>query len=403
MVLQGFGYWPGSGSYLMPNPAETRLMIHGAVAMGAKGIIYHGLQPGPAWATRYDDYYENLLDGYLVPHESWDSIREIAKDLTAIGPLLTMTDPNPSPDISVKCQKIDFNEAGMEARYAGPAITAHCLFERKGGGRFIVVLNQDPTAYQSASISVPDLSKSKDKLIDLYGMSFINNSQFRVRLAPGDAVIYYLGPKEQAARNLERVYLERYKNEKDLLEIDIDLARKNGLDVSAVLALQDKAKSQASSGKGEQAYHALLAAKDLMGNIIDQDPCLGETLVKMDKLFRIICEAARMFNKNVDVVTGLTTAERHSEKYPAYNENHLGYKEFPPNPHDELLGNAVKDLNSLFRVHAILETKLYAGKAKEVMPGLDGLLEIALGIKHKAMPYLEDKVRELTQKRPPVD
>jgi len=267
LVAQAFGYpafdmygatpeaqaAAGSGQYELPTAGEMRLMLHLAVANGAKGIDIYGMGR-LAWRSKYW-YFHTVYDNAGATTPAYDAACEAARVLTAAGPLLLQTDPAELGD----AVRVTSDDAAFGKFYAGPALAAYALKPRQGAGLFACVVNMDPekerkgqAAFESKPASVLDLSTMRD-----LGAT----ASDAVALPPGGMVLYYLGPAEEAKGLWQRARAGYARNALDILRIDLDRAASNGLKPAKAEDAFGAARQALDKGQGEEAWRLALSAR----------------------------------------------------------------------------------------------------------------------------------------------
>ena len=206
-VPQGFAGGPDNphGVYALPAAGEYRLMLHLAAAAGVKGIFWHGFPNGSwPWMINYNLYRYAPMGGAGQLMSSWQGISDAGRAFATVGPLLLKAQPVPLPEgISVQCRQ--FRSANRF--YAGPAIRLFAL--KTPDGMLILAVNQNPYGTETGELSLPEGDH-----FNLSALSDIRGQRLHLKLAPGDAVYIYNGPKgpelDSAFRSRYQAELSRY-------------------------------------------------------------------------------------------------------------------------------------------------------------------------------------------------
>ena len=149
VMLPAFGGYE-EYTWHLPTGPEMRLMIYLAVANGAKGVTFHGSFSPPCW--RYNQYYTHTaIDSWGAASDAWQAMGEAGRQVTAIGPSLLRTEVSAAGPFAVECAQITAGSGA--ATYKGPAATLGVLKEKDRDGCFLVLVNQDITNPQTATLS----------------------------------------------------------------------------------------------------------------------------------------------------------------------------------------------------------------------------------------------------------
>lgn len=211
---QGFGCLPPS-SYAFPSAGEIRLMIHLAVSVGVKGIVFHGF-PNTGWNWvngKYYDYSFYGAGGQKTPQ--WEALGSCAKTLTAIGSLVCRTVPG-KPPADFRVQSPEYRSAN--GFYEGKQVIVQALDGKNF--QIIVCVNMDP----EKKISVP-LDFGKNRVYDLRSMAPAGKM---LALEGGDAAYFLLNG---SSREIREVFLNRCIREKARLTVLREIAAAQKLEI----------------------------------------------------------------------------------------------------------------------------------------------------------------------------
>ena len=206
-VPQGFAGGPDNshGVYALPSTGEYRLMLHLAAAAGVKGIFWHGFPNcNWPWMMNCSRYRYAPMGGAGQLMSSWQGISDAGRAFATAGPLLLKGRPVPLPQgISVECRQF---RSGNRF-YAGPAIRLFAL--KTPEGMLILAVNQNPDGTETGELTLPE-----GEHFNLSALSDVRGQRLNLKLAPGDAVYIYSGPKgpelDSAFRSRYQAELSRY-------------------------------------------------------------------------------------------------------------------------------------------------------------------------------------------------
>ncbi|MCK5738362.1 hypothetical protein KAH55_04240 [bacterium] len=309
---QAFAY-RDNNNYALPNAAESRLMLYLAVANGAKGIVFHALMnPSVPWRMKY--YYAFSIYGNAGQRTAaWYAIRDCGKQLTAVGPCLFYTKP-----------EWNFNGAKVECKtftsskkfYDGPAITLNALKQTNGTGRFLVVVNQDDKREQTGEI-IFNVKQSGLALYDLKAMKKIGSPKtLNIKLLPGDAKFYFLGPDADAEKVFAEVCDNRYQREVVRYIIDAENAAKNGVNIKAASDLAKQAIKDYANKQNNVAYIVILQAQAELKKIVATTE-FGQTMQKLEATRVELDKLDFMLRTHFDLIMP-PTLEKKAPRYRIY-------------------------------------------------------------------------------------
>lgn len=180
MVLQGFawGELPGRREAVTyPSFAETRLMAWAAIAHGARGLLYWGMDAAPP------------------PEAFRQSLYALTAELAALQPFLTAPDAE-----GVRLEVIDSED------FHRPGRGVRLLCRRAGADWLVVLVNGDDRAHMGVAVS--GLGEAS-RLELLYGAETaeVREGEFVTRLLPYQVKIFAGSRKWEAARKAGRDFL----------------------------------------------------------------------------------------------------------------------------------------------------------------------------------------------------
>lgn len=251
IILQSFGDTPfrrggAHGGWVLPSVTELRLMTYGALAGGARGVVYYTFN----WEGG-----ETLADQWVNPRNTLlGEVARLGELLIPIGRRLL--------DAEVDFETVVTND--NEDR-----VIVGVLHAPKRDIHYLVVVNKDVNESQTANLSFPDAWRDQ-KVLNLASMEK-SSGGLRVSLLPGDGNIYSIGSTEQCLAEADAIRANRIEESLRVMTPDLSTAERWELDVSQVLELQELAGKVVQQGgpldAGEKhARNAGERLTDLMGN-----------------------------------------------------------------------------------------------------------------------------------------
>jgi hypothetical protein len=216
IILQTFGdsrsrrWRPGA---ILPSVAELRMMTYGAIAGGARGIIYY---------TFNADLMEAMADLWANP------LNHLLGEVSRLGELL----------IPIGRRLLDA-EVDFETRVKNDNeahVIVGVLHAPKRDVNYLVVVNKDVEKPQTANLTLPDAWRGR-KILDLKELGELSGG-LRVSLQPGDGRIYMIGSAEKCQAEVDAIRANRIEESLRVMTPDISTARGWGLDLSQVLHLR---------------------------------------------------------------------------------------------------------------------------------------------------------------------
>ncbi len=247
-------YWPIIQSYTYhyePTPGELRIMVYHTLARGAKGMFFFTTgQSVVSWANSEKiGFYDSPGNLWFASDILLNELGRISEHLMTAGPLLlplTYTD---------KYQYKVHNQDTITAYVTKKGLRPDDMLKVPviDIGAFtgkdydiLVIHNDDPNYPRSAEITLP-ASQGKNELFDLRTLEKVKSKTsdkgekvYCLSFVPGDGGLYFYGNDQnfEAARN--SVLQRRFKQELLLLNLDMEIAEINSVDVSEVKALIGK-------------------------------------------------------------------------------------------------------------------------------------------------------------------
>ena len=226
-----YGAYETERSMRMPTRAETRVMIHQGILNGATGLACYVYATRPVFAGR--GHLESLVDTLRTSTDVWDEIGQVAKQLVPIGHALAEATRLRTQPFAVETVTID-TPGGKR-----PAIELASW--SLGRVHIVLVANNDIGATRSPRITCSaDLAGRQ--VLDLCTMEPVRElgaDGWVSRLGPAEAVFYAVGDRAPVASLAHRVWLGRREQERAILELDLELVAKHGIDATPFRTGQD--------------------------------------------------------------------------------------------------------------------------------------------------------------------
>ena len=362
------GFASRKGVYAMPTQSEIRLMIYSAVAQGAKGIIFYGLNYSSFWMVRAGSeeiYSMNGAEGARLPQ--WKTIGECGRELTAIGPRLFYTKPEWSyKNAEISCSNITKISRKTKV-YEGPAITVSSLKDKNNKFRYLLLINQDDTNKQSGILSLSGKAR-KLSCYDLTQMKYVKTTEkLEITLLPGDAKFLVLGPEANIKPEIEQIFTNRYQREKARYIIASDRARKNGIKVDS-----------APGGSGEKAYKAIIVAQHKLQKELEKTE-FGKGLKQWQNARKLLTKLDSLIRNNINSIIP-----------PAIREKTPNFRKFPKSKDPDLralMTSIEKDFFNYWKFDRAIEN----GKYKENRKQIEELIRNISTDVQKITTYLKNK------------
>ncbi len=220
-ILQAFGDInnESNGEYRMPTISEFRLMTYGALANGAKGILYYAWSARPTWTRMSSagivDTFEKGRGGL------WKEMQRIGYQLTAIGPLLLTTDLIRKPRLKIEAGTVD-TAWGMKRKVIAVGVRQ----DKKQKMTYLVIYSNDPKKNQTGNITLNSSMLRGKKLYNLYSLKEVplKNNSFTISLDPGDGKIYLLASPKKYSLAKQKIFKNRFNTRKEIIKYDVYLA-----------------------------------------------------------------------------------------------------------------------------------------------------------------------------------
>jgi len=211
VILQSFGCapWRRGRGYLVPTPAELRLMTWASLAGGARGIIYYSFSY---------DRYRMMVDQWGNPNELMKEVSRLGEQIIPLGHRIL--DAPVELDSPITCD----NER----------ILVGTLHSPQRDVRYIIAANSDISSPQRGR-----LTSLPTHPFDLESLSAVPDGQI-AELAPGAGRAYFLGSDKQF-RLEKAAILELRRDEAERVKTpDRTLAARYSKRLPAALAIRNQ-------------------------------------------------------------------------------------------------------------------------------------------------------------------
>ena len=234
-IPQTFGTHPSkpkkTGDYALPTAQEWRLMVHLAVANGAKGIL-----PWAGTTLRWTA----IWDAAGNECEMMPTIKEVGMRLVTVGPLLMKTAVDVDSKITATSPSTQKGD--------GHGLSVGVLHDKGRDVRYLVVVNDSLTKHQGGKIVLDEETAGRG-LYDLYELEPVRGLEV-AKLGPGDGRIYLVGNEETFEADKARIVANRRAETIRVMRPDLRIARRWAMDVALVHSLVEE-------GEAEEARRAL--------------------------------------------------------------------------------------------------------------------------------------------------
>lgn len=296
---QGFG--SSNGGYVMPNDAETKLMLNLSVAAGVKGIVYYGMMShGWPWVFKgYDDISAFGVAGQYT--SCWKAIGSVARQLGGVGTVVARSYPGPLP-AGIKINTRTFNSDKfntVKQLYRGPAVSIDAL--KTPEGTLLCVVNRNVYEPETAEIFF-----GGNKTLDVASMKIFDGGSRKFTLQPGDACYYFVGKDPAPIR--DEIFRGMFIRERARYRLFLDQAVINGIKYT---------EADFSKYTPEQAYNQLLSEFASLRKKVDSS-VLGRCLKAMEQAKLNLYPIDELFAKNLNIV--VSESMRKHRHYPPHED-----------------------------------------------------------------------------------
>ena len=234
-VPQVFG---GGGNWRPANAEEFSIQIFSCLAEGATGFIPFVYAYRPGWTKDSGEgLYGTLVDAYGNATAPWEVMKRLGPYVRSAGALLVGAERLGEDAVTAQVKDVVVSNVGRKR----PTAVARMFADKKRNARYIVAYNNTRFYRKSFNVAIKEPT-GDEKLLDLFSMREIplTGNTFKVFLMPGDGRIYALGQPAAIAAVKKEVYTNRFDIERDLLALEIELAKRMGTDTAyAGKALSD--------------------------------------------------------------------------------------------------------------------------------------------------------------------
>lgn len=314
-VLQAFETRPPADSYERTSDAETRMMAYISIAEGAKGILWFN-----GWSGSGRD--EGMVTRTGGPQGHWlYTIADLSKVFIPVGRQLLSTYPLTETDFKTikrgdvpvrvsevvapqgKKMQVELVEyslpSSLQRRADGKGIRANVLRDRNRPVSYLVVVNEDLEAARRADVTVPSQLLGKGygvyDLNNITGKNLLKGSSFSVEpLAGGDGRIYLIADAATFKAKRGKILCDAALEQVRALTPDITVARRWGLDLSAVDKSVAWCRSGASKGDVVAATGHAPMAKMYLDEVMASNSQLNVTRFMLQEVARELDEVCRI-------------------------------------------------------------------------------------------------------------
>lgn len=245
-----------------PSRAELRLQFWQAVALGCKGFFYYNTGGWIDWAGGED----NLLNPVLkpnVPDNLMEEIRELGRDITAIGPLLLSCRPDTSISLKSHSGVVRYPE------FEGPALDCGLLKDVRNDRYFVVVWNNDVDQMRPGGVFFPPEVLANRKVYDLSTLEeteYFEEGRFlKLPLPPGGGRIFLIANEKEFAACRDTILRHRVTPERVRARMRLRLAtaqRVESKEANELVAQAQAAERERNWEKAAWLYRGVVASID---------------------------------------------------------------------------------------------------------------------------------------------
>jgi hypothetical protein len=241
-IIQAFGdneTFQSNGEYRRPTASEMRLMTWGALANGAKGIIYFNWCSRPCW-TRVSN--PAMTDPFGKGDELLGEFRSFGKRISAVGPLLLSTELDEKAEVKVACAKI---EAAWEVMR--DVVQVGVCPDKERARIYLIPYSNDPKKDAAATLTVGKAMAQGKQIFDLETLKKLpaasgpGGLSVKLSFAPGDGKFLLLASGAEFGAVRKEVLRNRFRAEREVIKYDLYLAELSGLAKPDLIAAFRKA------------------------------------------------------------------------------------------------------------------------------------------------------------------
>jgi hypothetical protein len=220
----------GQSSWRAPSAPEFLIQVFSSLAEGATGFAPYAYADRPQWHDPVNEY-GHLVDPYGNPSPAWEQMRRLGPVLRSAGALLAGAQRLPDEAAVAQISASVVSAVGRQR----PGAVARAFHDAKRQARYVVVYNNAPAYRWTFPVALAEIADD-ERVLDLFALRAVPRAgnTFSVFLEPGDGRLYAVGlPAALAAIGAE-VGANRLALERDLLELEVQVAQRQGTETAAV-------------------------------------------------------------------------------------------------------------------------------------------------------------------------
>jgi len=239
----------GGSSWRPPSPEEFRIQLFGALAHGATGFAPYAYANRPKWHEPGTGV-SHLIDAYGNPTPQWEDMKRLGRYLRSAGTLLAGAEPLPETAAVAQVRWAVVSNVGRRR----PIAIARAFADPKRPARYLVVYNNTRFYPTACNVRVETLGPG-EQVLDLFSLRTVPHAgnTFHVAVKPAAGRLYAIAEPATLTAVRNEVVQRRFAIERDLLDLEIRLARRMGTDVTVVEQTRSQADALAKSDKWIEA------------------------------------------------------------------------------------------------------------------------------------------------------
>lgn len=260
----------GQSSWRAPSAPEFLIQVFSSLAEGATGFAPYAYADRPQWHDPVNEY-GHLVDPYGNPSPAWEQMQRLGPYLRSAGVLLAGALRLPDQAAVAQINASIVSPVGRKR----PGAVARAYRDEKRQVRYVVTYNATPAYRWTFPVALADFPEG-ERAMDLFALRDVPRAgnTFSVFLEPGDGRLYAVGQPAALAAVRQEVTANRLALERDLLDLEVRVAQRMGLDcarvqaaVAAAKTLEDLAVARVALGQQQRADPAYWAVhEDVQGS-----------------------------------------------------------------------------------------------------------------------------------------
>jgi hypothetical protein len=274
----------GTGLPEWNTSSELRLMLNLSFANGARGWFSHSYHNDPVWGN---GSVERTLTGpFLAFSDLWMELDRRMETINALSPLLLQCEPRPLPE-----EWYITSAEGEDITELPEGVPPTSSYRLKGPDyNMYMVVSNDVLGMSSINFQVP-----RDALLGMQSYDITDFIRTRVwepmdldrhlEMFPGQVQVFVIAHEKQCDEIRDRIVQRLVEDDRHLLEFNLRLARKYGLNIADIEAKIKKA----DKVDPLTALSLMDAARDDLVNATYAAPAIQETKSTIIQISSALC------------------------------------------------------------------------------------------------------------------